>query len=185
MKVLFSDVLLGNYWCKQHYKLHISFCEVEKCVTLPPQMSTVFSCSMHNFTHQYGRMQTCLCIYQHVWQSMRLHLSQCQATHGRLVEIKIYIFMLQIGHWHGRAKLDSDRWSVYTVFGCTKLHKHCVCIKMSAHIYAHFYNAQMNYGRNSRSSAPPPLISPLPWHLAVANSLTWAWLQTINQDFNA
>lgn len=42
MKVLFSDVLLGNYCCKQHYKLHISFCEVEKYVMFPPQSGQCF-----------------------------------------------------------------------------------------------------------------------------------------------
>ncbi len=96
--------------------------------------------------------------------------------------------MFQIGHWHGNTQLD--RWwmlcldSIWLIFWCRKTaYTLFIWSNVCPHMHMHTHHAQMNYGRNSCSSAPPPLISPLPWHLAVTNSLTWAWLQTINQDF--
>lgn len=62
MKVLFSDILLGNYCCKQHYKLHISLCEVEKCVTFPTRIRKVL-CSMH------------ICIILHTKTDWREHVA--------------------------------------------------------------------------------------------------------------
>lgn len=137
MKVLFSDFLLGNYCCKQCYKHHISFCEVEKYTSFPPRTRKVFSRSMR------------ICIILRIKTNWREHVSAFTSTcdsrcisiclcpesarltnshHGRLVCFhrtkKYRFFMFQIGHWHGNTQLD--RWwmlgldSIWLIFWCRK-----------------------------------------------------------------
>lgn len=160
MKVLFSDILLGNYCCKQHYKLHISFCEVEKCVTFPPRIGKVFMqyAHMHHFTHKNRLTRTRRCVYQHVWQFMRLHLSlsrKCQAHHGLLVRLhRNKNGDFNVPNWTLAWKHTVKWWWMFCLYSIWliflfcffyvgKPHEHYTCIKYLL-TYAYMYTFTMH-----------------------------------------
>lgn len=166
MKVLFSDILLGNYCCKQHYKLHISFCEVEKCVTFPPRMRKVLYTALK---YSNRLMQTRRCVHQHVWQSMRLHLSlsrKCQAHHGCLVRLyRKQNGDFNVPNWTLAWKHTVKWWWMFCLysifFGSRTNTMHVLNICLHTHICTLLPCTDELW----KKLAPPPLISPLSWKM--------------------